>query len=126
MSADKKKTILAVDDDPAFLRLVENSLKAAGYEVITASDGDEAFKTASSRKPDLVVLDLLLPKMDGWRVCQKLKTDPLCKHIPVILLSGLIEEDYQKQEMEAADVLLGKPVEFEKLLAVIKRLFGES
>ena len=126
MTADKKKTILAVDDDPAFLRLVENNLKAAGYEVITASDGDEAFKMASSRKPDLVVLDLLLPKVDGWRVCQKLKMDPLCKHIPVILLSGLIEKEYPKQEMEAADAFLGKPVEFENLLATIKRLFAES
>lgn len=126
MTADKRKTILAVDDDPAFLKLVETSLKAAGYEVITASDGDEAFKMAASSKPDLIVLDLLLPKMDGWRVCQKLKMDAALKPIPVILLSGLIEKEYPKQEMEAADAFLGKPVEFEKLLAVIKRLFGES
>ena len=120
-----KKRILLVDDKPDNLQPIEAKLKTSGYEVITALDGEEGLRLAKAENPDLIILDIVLPKIDGWRVCQKLKKDELYKRIPIIMLSALIDEDYEKQAVELGDAYIGKPLDFEKLLAAVKRLLKD-
>ena len=116
------KKILVVDDDPAILTMVAEKLKENGYAVVTAKDGEETLKVVSAEKPDLIILDLVLPKLDGWRVCQKLKRDELYKRIPIVLLSGLIDDESGIQSMEEGDAFLGKPINEKKMLTIVKGL----
>ncbi|MGH6628325.1 MAG: response regulator, partial [Burkholderiales bacterium] len=99
-----------VDDEQNVLNTICKELKGAGYEVVTAGDGEAALAAARSQKPDLILMDLMLPKMDGWRVCQELKKDPQFQGIPIVMFSGLIERDYEKQVSEVGDAFLAKPV----------------
>ncbi|HIE08638.1 MAG TPA: response regulator, partial [Armatimonadetes bacterium] len=77
------KKILVVDDEKHIVRLVQVNLERAGYEVITAYDGDEALKKVKEERPDLIVLDVMMPKMDGFEVMKHLKADPTTRDIPV-------------------------------------------
>jgi len=85
------RKILLIDDEPDVARTVEVMLQAGGYEVLLAFDGEEGCRKASTEHPDLVITDLLLPKLDGWRVCQKLKQDEQLKHIPIIMTRACYE-----------------------------------
>jgi two-component system alkaline phosphatase synthesis response regulator PhoP len=120
------KRILVVDDSPDVVKIIQNTLHENGYETLAATNGEEALKIAMAEKPDLIFLDLVLPRIDGWRVCQKLKTDSLYKHIPIVMLSGLIDEEYGKQEIESGDAFLGKPIDSQKLIATVKTLLKEA
>ena len=80
--------ILVVDDEIYIVHILDFSLGMEGYEVITALDGEEALEKANEHKPDLVVLDIMMPKMDGYETCKALKAGEATKHIPVILLSA--------------------------------------
>lgn len=120
------KKILVVDDSPEVVKAIQNTLHKNGYETSTATNGEQALKAVAAEKPDLIFLDLVLPRIDGWRVCQKLKTDPLYKDIPIVMLSGLIDEEYGKQGVEAGDAFLGKPIDSEKLIATVKTLLREA
>lgn len=91
-------TILVVDDEPAVLRLVELNLELDGYVVITASNGVEAIDLASQHRPDLIVLDVMMPGLDGLEVAERLKSDPATQAIPIIFLSA---------RSAASDVSLG-------------------
>jgi two-component system alkaline phosphatase synthesis response regulator PhoP len=82
------KKILVVDDEPDILRSIEEGLKSKGYEVITASDGEEALKKAREGKPDLITLDLMLPKIDGYKVFSILKAESDFVEVPVIMLTA--------------------------------------
>ena len=84
--------ILAVDDSPTILEMIKAILVAGGYDVITASDGAEALETARTESPDLILLDVMLPKLDGYRVCRLLKFDQKHKNIPIIMLTAKTEE----------------------------------
>lgn len=83
-----KARILVVDDEPDTLELISFNLKNSGYEVLTAEDGDEALKKARRHTPDLVVLDLMIPEMDGLEVCKVLRKDPLTEKIPIVMLTA--------------------------------------
>ena len=120
------KRILVVDDEQNVLNTISKELKGAGYEVMTAADGESALAAAHSQKPDLILMDLLLPKMDGWRVCQDLKRDPQFQAIPIIMFSGLIERDYEKQATEVGDAFLSKPLDFKKLMPTVRGLLKEA
>lgn len=120
------KRILVVDDEQNVLNTICKELKGAGYEVITAGDGESALTAARSQKPDLILMDLMLPKMDGWRVCQELKRDPQYQAIPIVMFSGLIDKDYERQATEVGDAFLAKPVDFKKLLPTVRGLLKES
>jgi len=89
---DRKK-ILVVDDEESLVRIVRLRLEAEQYEVVTAYDGEDALRKAKEDKPDLILLDLMLPKMDGFWVCGLLKKDRRFKNIPVIIFSGRSQED---------------------------------
>ena len=112
--------ILAVYDSPTILEMIKAILESGGYEVITASDGAEALKTARDEKPELILLDVMLPKLDGYRVCRLLKFDQNYKNIPIIMLTAKTEEQSMATGIRTgADQYLTKPVEPETLLAAV-------
>src|SRR5688500_3110404 len=83
-----KKRILIVDDEPDTIELLEFNLKSAGYDIVTAADGAEALRKARSADPDLIILDLMLPEIDGLQVCKLLRHDPATTKIPVLMLTA--------------------------------------
>jgi len=92
--------VLVVDDEPDLVRVLEFGLKASGYTVEVASDGQEGLKKAREIKPDVILLDLMLPKLDGYKVCRLLKFDDRFKHIPIIILSARTQEGDQTLALE--------------------------
>ena len=80
--------VLVVDDEPDALELVSFNLKAAGYDVVTADDGNEALRKARQQVPDLILLDVMLPEVDGLEVCKLLRRDPATAGIPIIMLTA--------------------------------------
>lgn len=119
--------ILVVDDEIYIVHILDFSLGMEGYEVITALDGEEALKKASETKPDLIVLDIMMPKMDGYETCKALKADPATKDIPVILLSAKGRNvDMQTGYDVGADEYITKPFSPRKLVDRINTMLGHS
>jgi len=103
--------------------MLKMRLEANHYEVITASDGQEGLERARRENPSLILLDIMLPKMNGYKVCQLLKADPKYRSIPVIISSGRTPQEIQKVGKEVgADAFVSKPFEAEKLLKKIQEL----
>lgn len=110
--------ILAIDDDPDFLHFISHSLKQAGYEVITAASAEEGLRHAALDQPNLVLLDVNLPKMDGWEVCRRLRR---MSNVPIIFLSARnSSEDVVKGLNMGGDDYITKPFHLAELLARIK------
>ena len=123
MPEESSKTILVVDDEPMILKVVESRLKANGFRVITAEDGVDGLNKARSEKPDLIILDIMLPKMDGYRVCRLLKSDDRYKHIPIIMFSARVQTEDKEMGLESgADDYLTKPFDPQKFLEKIREL----
>jgi two-component system KDP operon response regulator KdpE len=117
---DKKK-ILVVDDDPAILRLLSTNLKARGYEVITATDGEESLEAVQKDFIDLLILDIMMPKVDGVEVCRRIRE---WSDIPIIILSARGDENDKVKCLElGADDYLTKPFGIAELIARIKTAF---
>ena len=122
----EKKRILIVEDEADILEMVAMRLEASGYEVISALDGQEAFEKARKETPDLIILDLMLPKMDGYKVCGLLKRDTRYARIPIILFTARAQETDMKMGQEVgADAYITKPFEPQVLLGKIKELLKE-
>ncbi|MCX5698451.1 MAG: response regulator [Candidatus Omnitrophica bacterium] len=120
------KTILVVDDEPQLVDLVKMRLEANNYLVLTADDGQEALEKARQDKPDLIILDLMLPKMDGYKVCGLLKADARYNKIPIILFTARAQESDRKTGKDVgADAYITKPFEPQTLLGAIKELLRE-
>ncbi|HHS12230.1 MAG TPA: response regulator [bacterium] len=123
----KGRRVLLVDDDPDFVETLRVVLADKGYEVITAHAGDEGFETALKERPDIVLLDIMLPVKDGYEVCQEIKEHKDLKMIPVIMLTSigrkLTEPGYGKimAQSHQADDYIEKPVEVEELLRRIRK-----
>ncbi len=114
----RSETILVVDDAPDILRLIEMMLKTAGYRVITAKNGGEALRVAASEKPDLVLLDIMMPDLSGLEVCQQLRAQPALADAPIIILSALTQPPDRVKGLRAgADDYMTKPPDREELLA---------
>ncbi len=125
-----KYKILVVDDEPDVLELVEYNLKSAGYDVIRAVDGQEALKKAKNGKPDLILLDIMLPGIDGFEVCKVLKREQETSAIPIIMLTAKAAEVDRVVGLElGADDYIVKPFSPRELVlrvkAVLKRVKGE-
>lgn len=121
-----KKRLLLVEDEADLVEVVKIRLEANGYEVLTASDGQQALDRARGENPDLIILDLMLPKIDGYKVCRMLKFDEKYKHIPVIMFSARAQESDKKLGLEVgADAYLTKPFDPVLLISKIKELLKE-
>lgn len=121
-----KKKILLVDDEKDLVETMILRLEASGYEVISAFDGQEALDKAKSENPDLIILDLMLPKVDGFKVCRMLKFDEKYKKIPIILFSARAQDvDKQMGKDVGAEAYITKPFDSQILLAKIEELTKE-
>ena len=119
------KTILVVDDDIKIRKLLSQLLRSKGYEVTTASDGFEAGQMTVKLIPDLVILDIFMPQMDGFEVCRRLREDHATKHIKIIAISGLNTiENRQKILNCGADLFLPKPLDLKKIVEQLDNLLG--
>lgn len=118
-----KKRILVIEDEAELVKAVEIRLKSANYEVLVAYDGQEGLEKVKKENPDLIILDLMLPKVDGFKVCRALKFDDKYKHIPIILFTARAQENDKKLGKDVkADAYITKPFDHEALLDKIKEL----
>ena len=122
-----KGKILVVDDEIYIVHILDFSLGMEGYDVVTALDGEQALEKIKTEKPDLIVLDIMMPKLDGYEVCKTIKSDPATKQIPVILLSAKGRNVDQKMGFDVgADDYITKPFSPRKLVERINQLLGQS
>ena len=120
------KKILAVDDERHIVRLVQVNLERAGYEVVTAFDGKEALEKVESERPDLVVLDVMMPYMDGFEVLQSLRKNQSTRDLPVIMLTAKAQDaDVFRGWQSGVDCYLTKPFNPMELLTFVKRIFQD-
>ncbi|MDM7924999.1 MAG: response regulator [bacterium] len=116
------KQILVVDDDPLIARLLKEPLEKAGYSVKVASHGLEALQTVKDRRPDLIILDILMPMLDGFKTARLLKFDKRFKDIPIIVLTSRATEGERKiGEQVGANEFLLKPFRLPQVLEVVRR-----
>ena len=114
------KKILAIDDEADVLLQVEFILKKNGYDVVTASDGKDGWELINKEKPDLVLLDLILPGIEGVEIAKRMKSSQELKATPIILLTASADSINQKMQETRADDYLLKPFEYSELLKKIK------
>jgi pilus assembly protein CpaE len=120
-------TILVVDDDSSTLRLIGYMLERGGFQVQLAGDGEDGLAKVLRQPPDLVVLDVMMPGLNGYQVCERLRTDPRTAHIPVIILTARSQRIDQQTALEAgADLYLSKPVSPTELLGKVNDLLYRS
>ncbi len=121
------KKILVVEDDALIRELDRINLESAGFEVVLATDGFQGLEMARTENPDLIVLDIMLPKMDGFKVCRILKFDDKYKHIPIIMLTARIQEvDKETGFKTGADGYMTKPFEPEELIKKINQVLADA
>lgn len=114
-------TVLCVDDEPAVLEALGDALRFKGYRVIFAPDGQAALQAVATERPQLILLDILLPGPDGYTVCRRVKADPATRGIPIILLTGVDDKALTRRAFEAgADLALRKPVETAVVLRTVE------
>lgn len=120
---ENQKKILVVDDDPVSLKMLSVRLEVNNFTAITAQDGEEAVEKVKQDKPDVIILDLMLPKMSGYEVCSMLKFDDNYKDIPIIVLSSLHEQEERDKAIKSgADSYFVKPFDLDLLVNKIKTL----
>lgn len=118
------KRILVVDDERHIVRLIQVNLERAGYEILTAFDGVEALEKVSQDNPDMLVLDVMMPRMDGFEVLRNLKADPRTESIPVIMLTAKAQDaDIFRGWQTGVDAYLTKPFNPRELLVFVERIF---
>lgn len=120
-----EKKILVVDDEPTFVRLVSKTLTHKGYEVLTAGDGQEALRLMFAHQPDLVLLDVVMPKMDGWQTCSRIRE---MSDVPIVILTGRqkSETDIVRGLDYGADDYLIKPVGSRELVARVRAILRRA
>ncbi len=121
------KRILVVDDEPDIVALIRLKLMREGFEVLEAHNGEAAIKMVASSKPDLIILDVMMPGMSGWEVNEKLKANPEYWDIPVIMLTALNEFDEQLKSFQAeVRDYITKPFNFDEFIKSVKRVLSEK
>ncbi len=127
MSETRKHRILVTDDEPPVVQIIRANLVLEGFEVVTAYDGVECMEKVQQEKPDLIVLDVMMPRKDGWTVLDELKRNPETEHIPVVMLTALGGiSDMDRGARLGNDSYLTKPFEPIELIAIVKRLIAVS
>jgi two-component system alkaline phosphatase synthesis response regulator PhoP len=122
-----EKKILVIEDDPATSRLVDYSLRHEGYQVITASNGLEGVRKARSESPDLVILDVMLPGMDGFEICHRLRSEPTTAKLPILMFSAKAQEiDRDTGIKVGADDYLTKPSAPAEIVSRVAKLLAKK
>ncbi|MBN1161262.1 MAG: response regulator [Dehalococcoidales bacterium] len=120
------KKILIVEDDPSFSRAISHIIEKEGYDVITASNGMAGLRMAKGENPDLLILDVMLPGLDGFEICYQLRQDPLTEKLPIIMLSAKGQEIDKTTGLKVgANEYLTKPIDRALLLEKITSLLGK-
>jgi two-component system, OmpR family, alkaline phosphatase synthesis response regulator PhoP len=126
------KTVLVVDDEPGIVKMVESRLKAGGYDVVTATDGKEGLRVCKLCKPDVAVLDVMMPGVSGDFIADAMRNDPALRHIPVIFLTALVKreggdpfDDAYRRGPVGGYYYLAKPFKGNELLEMLARVLGE-
>ena len=115
------RTVLIIDDQPFFINMQQTMLKQQGYQVLSSTSGPEGLKLAKKHKPDLILLDIEMPVMDGFAVCQQLRQDEELRQIPVIILTGTQDPKLNEKAFKAgADVTVLKSISGERLINMIR------
>ncbi len=123
--SNARKTILLVEDNEDNLVVYRTILEHVGYAVIEARDGEEGVSQAREHHPDLILMDISIPKMDGWEATQRLKSEDGTRSIPIIALTAhALEEDRQKAVQAGCDGYLAKPVEPRRVVQEVERFVG--
>jgi len=124
---DEKRKVLIVDDNEQAVEMLQIILEEEGYDIISAYVGEIGLKKASEEKPDIVILDIGLPGMDGYQVCEKIKSDPATAEIPVIMLTGIdMVDDFERAMEKKADWYIVKPYNVDHLLRTMEKLIDEK
>jgi DNA-binding response OmpR family regulator len=117
--------ILIIDDEPSIVLSLEFLMKREGFEVAVAADGESALRSMAERRPDLVILDVMMPRLNGFEVCQRIRADAAYRGVRVLMLSARGRETEVKRGLElGADAYVTKPFSTRDLLAEIRRLLG--
>lgn len=124
--AHKTKKVLVIEDDPYTNELICTTLKMAGYQVVTTYNGIDGLEQAKKEMPDLIVLDLLLPQVDGWEVCRRLRMeDSETRSIPIVIASIASRFDLENSKMSMGTIsFFNKPFEPTELVSEVKRVLG--
>ena|SRR5690242_20169358 len=121
----KPASILVVDDDPEIVSMLSTRLGKRGYKISTAEDGHRALEVAKRERPDLVLLDVMMPGKSGWEVARALKQDPVTQDVKIVMVTAIGEKTNEiTAPIYGADAHVDKPFEFEKLERVIGELLG--
>jgi len=124
---ESKPRILVVDDELDLVSVLRMGLEIQGFEVIDAMDGEEGLRRARQDRPDLMVLDLMLPKMDGYKVCRALKFDERFRNLPIIILSARSGDQDRRLALDmGADLFMTKPYEMNVLVGKIRMKLQEA
>jgi two-component system, OmpR family, alkaline phosphatase synthesis response regulator PhoP len=117
----EKKKILVVDDEVDLVKTIQFSLELGGYKVLVSYNGEDALTQARKENPDLILLDIMLPKLDGYKVCRLLKFDEQYKHIPILMMTAKTQEKDKLMGKETgANEYITKPFDIEELMGKIK------
>lgn len=125
--AATKHRILVVDDEPSIAKVLRKQLEVAGFEVNVGVDGEDGLTKAREWRPDLLVLDVMLPKRNGHEVCSALRQDEQFRRLPIIMLTAKAQRQDQQEAMQrGADAYLAKPFQLEELLAKVRALLAKA
>lgn len=124
---EKKGKVLIVEDESTIAKTMRLALKAAGFEVDQAEDGLECLKKVRKEKPDLIILDVMLPKLDGFKVCRLIKFDKNTSHIPILLCSARHSDtDRERGRRAGADEYIVKPFDLDRLVGTVKNRIHQA
>ena len=119
--------ILAVDDEPHILKLVSFSLRSGGFDVVEAADGLSAIDIAAAEQPDLILMDVMMPALDGYEACRRIKANPATADIPIVMLSAKTQKAEQAEGLSAGAMdFICKPFTPKELVAQVRVLLGEE
>lgn len=127
MSAVPEKTVLLVEDNEDNLLVYRTILEHVGYRVLEARDGEEGVGSARAAHPDIILMDISIPKIDGWEATRRLKADDSTRDIPVVALTAhALEEDRERALLAGCDGYLAKPVEPRRVVQEVERFIGPA
>lgn len=122
-----RPTILIIEDDPIITNLLEYQLRRAGYRILRAPDGSQGLTMAKAKAPDLFLLDLMLPDIDGFQVIEQLRADPQTAATPLLIITARTKRSDREKAMQlGADAYFAKPIDRFKLMALIDSLIGDK